>query len=208
MTELEPEAVARLVRGGALAVARRLLGARLVHESHEGRTVGRIVETEAYLADDAASHSFRGPTGRNRAMFLGAGHAYVYRIYGLHLCLNVVTGRAGHGEAVLLRALEPLEGIELMAARRGTDRLRDLCSGPAKLAQAMGVRPEHDGADLAHGRLRLIPESGGTRPEVAVTPRIGITRAADRPLRFLVAGSPWLSRPGAPREARLDPPRA
>jgi len=178
-------------------VARALLGCLLVHDAPEGRAVGRIVESEAYLAvGDPASHSHRGPTARNAAMFARAGTAYVYLIYGLHLCLNVVTARAGVGEAVLLRALEPLEGLELMAARRGTARRSELCSGPGKLAQALGVTRAHDGTDLRAGSLRLLPPApAGAAPPVAVRPRVGITRAAGLELRFFLADCPFVSRP-------------
>ena len=181
-------------------VARALLGCHLVHETPEGRSVGRIVETEAYLAEcDPASHSASGETDRNRSMFGAPGTAYVYLIYGLHHCLNVVTARQGIGEAVLLRALEPLEGLEWMAERRGTATPKELCSGPGKLVQAMGVRHSHDGADLRRGKLGLwIPESFGgpaeAPPEILAGPRIGIRTAADLPLRFCLKGSRWLSR--------------
>lgn len=179
---------------GTEDVARALLGTWLVHDSPEGRTVGRIVETEAYLGRlDPASHAYRGPSARNRAMFGPAGHAYVYFIYGMHHCLNVVTAREGVGEAVLLRALEPLEGIDLMEARRGTRSLRALCSGPAKLVSAMGVTRAHDGADLRSGPLRLV--AAEKPPErVRCGPRVGITKAADLPLRFHLEGSPFVSR--------------
>ena len=182
-----------LYAGPTIAVARRLLGAVLVHTTEEGRVAGRIVETEAFLAaDDGASHSRMGPTDRNRSMFLAAGRAYVYRIYGVHHCFNVVTGARGKGEAVLVRALEPLEGLELMAARRGRERLRDLCSGPGKLVQAMGIEPAQDGV-LLEGALSITPRERRPGP-IAVGPRIGITRSPEAPLRFVVARSPWCSR--------------
>lgn len=164
-------------------LARRLIGAELLV-----RGVGGIViETEAYGRDDPASHSFRGPTRRNTAMFGPAGHAYVYRSYGIHLCLNVV-GRPG--EAVLIRALIPTRGQESMAMRRNSPAL---CNGPGRLTQALGVRPEDDGAPFDGGDLSL---TLADHPSPLLTgPRIGISRAQDRPWRFGLAGAPGLSRP-------------
>ena len=124
-----------------VSVARQLLGCFFMHEEMEGTTIGRIVETEAYVANDPASHSFRGKTPRNAVMFGLAGKAYVYFIYGMYYCVNVVTGREGVGKAVLLRALEPIAGIELMQQRRHTHTLWQLCSGPGKLTQAMHIDP-------------------------------------------------------------------
>lgn len=189
------EALTRLLRRDTAEVAEALLGWRLVFTATGGeRLEGRIVETEAYLAEgDAASHSAPGPTTRNRSMFLAPGHAYVYLIYGMHHCLNVVTARAGVGEAVLVRALEPLAGQSAMRARRGalvSDR--DLCRGPGRLCQAFGLTREHDGHDLGVGPLRLIPPPpGAPRPEPLVGPRVGITKSAHLPLRFREAGSRW-----------------
>jgi DNA-3-methyladenine glycosylase len=186
-----------LFRGATPAVARRLLGALLVHEEDGCRVAGRIVEVEAYLSRaDPASHSHGGRTARNASMFLAPGHAYVYRIYGMHHCFNVVTAREGIGEAVLVRALEPLEGLEAMASRRGRSHARDLCSGPAKLVQALGIGPRHDGLDLVGGALRieLAPEPIG-EVTIRAGPRIGISKAVDLHLRFAIAGAPWLSRP-------------
>lgn len=161
-------------------VARDLIGLRLV----VGDMAARVVETEAYTADDPASHSFGGLRVRNRSMFGPAGLAYIYRSYGIHWCLNVV---CRSGDAVLLRALEPLEGVAAMAARRGTDDPRRLCSGPGKIGQALGLTAADDGTDI----LRFHPAA----PVAVVTgPRIGITRATDRPWRFGLAGSPFLSR--------------
>lgn len=183
-------------KGSTEKVARALLGTRLVHAAPAGRAVGRIVEVEAYLATgDRASHSASGPTERNAAMFLAPGHAYVYLIYGVHHCFNVVTARAGVGEAVLVRALEPLEGLELMRERRGSLRARDLCSGPGKLVQAMGITRADDGRDLTAGALHLLPPEPGWRGgRVVASRRVGITKAADRELRFSLASSPWRSR--------------
>lgn len=183
-------------------VARDLLGTFLVHRSREGTTVGRIVETEAYLGDrDPASHAFRGETARNRSMFGPPGHAYVYFVYGVHWCLNVVTAPRGVGEAVLLRALEPVAGLDRMRERRGVDAERALCSGPGKLVQAMGVGREHDGVDLVRGVLTIRapgaaprPEPGAWKEEVVVASRVGITKAVELPLRYYLAGNPHVSR--------------
>ena len=152
---------------------------------------GTIVETEAYEAGDPASHSFAGPTPRNRAMWGAGGHAYIYRIYGIHWCLNVVGG-AAPGAAVLIRAIEPTHGLATMAARRGTESPRSLCSGPGKLAQALGLTGAQDGLPLDHPPFALLPRPGD--PPIVAGPRIGITKAADRPWRFGWAGSPFLSR--------------
>jgi DNA-3-methyladenine glycosylase len=188
-------ALARLLRRATPEVAAALIGWRLVLAAPGAeRLVGRIVETEAYLAeDDAASHSAPGPTARNRAMFLAPGHVYVYLIYGMHHCLNVVTGRAGVGEAVLVRALEPLAGLDTMRARRGAHVLdRDLCRGPGRLCQAFGLTREHDGLDLCAGPLRLLPppRTAACAPRI-VGPRVGITKATDLLLRFRAADSRW-----------------
>ena len=176
-------------------LARELVGRVLVRRQPEGTLVGRIVETEAYLAEgDPASHSHRGPTPRNRSMFGRPGTAYVYLIYGMHHCLNVVSAEAGRGEAVLIRALEPLEGLEAMRRRRGGVRDRDLCRGPGRLAQALGLTREHDGVDLCRGDLGIW-SGGEERPELRATPRIGIRQAAELPLRFLIPECSWVSGP-------------
>lgn len=177
-------------------VARRLLGHVLVSEVGGRRTAGRIVETEAYLGpDDPASHGYRARrTRRNASMFEPPGTAYVYFTYGMHWCLNAVTEREGFPAAVLIRALEPLEGIATMRRRRRCSSDRELCSGPAKLCQALGVTGREDGVPLTRGRLRIVRRRTRQRDAIIVTPRIGITRAVDWPLRFLIAGSPWVSR--------------
>ncbi|RRH72763.1 DNA-3-methyladenine glycosylase [Falsigemmobacter faecalis] len=163
-----------------LSLARDLIGVRL-----EGRGAsGVIVETEAYRADDPASHSFNGLTPRNRSMFGPAGRAYVYRAYGVHLCLNVV-GRPG--EAVLIRALAPVEGLDLMAKRR-SGRL-PLCAGPGRLCESLGVSLDDDGTDFATGPLRLCLTEK-TTGAVLCGPRIGISRAKELPWRFGLAGAP------------------
>ncbi len=156
--------------------------------------VGRIVETEAYQQDDPASHSFGGPKGRNLVMFGPAAHLYVYFTYGMHFCMNVVTGAVGEGSAVLLRAVEPLEGLAEMARRRGTEEARSLCSGPARLTQAYGVDRGWDGIRL--GRASgLWVASGRPMPahDVLVGPRIGISLARDRAWRFAARADPFVS---------------
>ena len=170
----------------AAEVAPDLIGCLLV----VGETAGIIVETEAYEPDDPASHSFSGPSRRNQAMFGPAGRSYVYRSYGLHWCLNVV---CNPGHAVLLRALQPTLGLDNMARRRGTDQQRAFCSGPGKLTQAMGIDGSYDGLAFDGDPLRLLPASDEPL-HLTAGARIGITKAADRPWRWGVAGSPWLSK--------------
>lgn len=161
---------------------------------------GLVVETEAYDAADPASHSFAGPTRRNASMFGPPGHAYVYRSYGLHWCLNLV---CEPGSAVLLRALEPRHGLATMAARRGLPAERLLCAGPGRLCQALGVSDAHDGLPLDHAPFRLTDREAD--PAIVAAPRIGLSRAVETPWRFLLAGSRFVSRP-APRP-RPDTPR-
>ena len=157
---------------------------------------GPIIEIEAYDHEDPAAHGYRGRTERNAVMFGPPGYAYVYRSYGIHWCLNFVCEDVGVASAVLVRALEPVHGVETMAARRGLDDPRLLCSGPGRLCQALGVTGEHDGLPLDRPPFELQPASA--RVEIVQAPRIGITKAADRPWRYLVAGSRFVSRP-APR---------
>jgi DNA-3-methyladenine glycosylase len=175
-------------------VARDLLGALVI--SSVGRlTAGRIVETEAYLgAEDPASHGYRRRRNeRNAALFGPPGSWYVYRSYGLHWCANLVCGPEGNGGAVLLRALEPVRGLEAMRSRRGAVDDRHLCSGPGKLCQALGITRELDGLFMGRSPVVVAPGDAETLA-VQVTARIGITKAAEWPLRFLAAGSPYVSR--------------
>lgn len=173
----------------ALELAPRIIGARLLRNG----VGGIIVETEAYEADDPASHSFSGLTRRNAAMFGPPLTAYVYRSYGIHWCFNIVAGDPGHGAAVLIRAIEPTDGIDAMTERRRTGNLRLLCAGPGRLTEALAITAEDDGLSLTASPFELIATTG--RPEIATGPRIGITKAAERPWRFVAAGSRFLSRP-------------
>ena len=177
-------------------VAPELLGALLL----VGGVGGTIVEVETYDGTDPASHGFRGPTARTASMFGPPGHAYVYRSYGIHWCLNLVCEAEGSAAAVLIRALEPTHGLEAMRARRGLDGPRLLCAGPGRLCQALGVTGAHDGLplDAPPFELRAAPSP----VVVASGPRIGISVATDLPWRHAVAGSRWLSRP----LSRVDPP--
>jgi DNA-3-methyladenine glycosylase len=169
-------------------VAPELVGATLLVDG----VGGRIVEVEAYDHEDPAAHGYRGRTARNASMFGPPGHAYVYRSYGIHWCLNLVCEEEGSASAVLIRALEPTAGLDVMEERRGTAEPRLLCSGPGRLGQALGITREHDG--LALDRKPFALRSG---PEVDVVfgPRVGITKAAERPWRYGEAGSKFLSRP-------------
>ena len=171
-------------------VVEDLLGCRLV----VGGSGGRIVEVERYQQDDPASHSFRGPRGRAAVMFGPPGRLYVYRSYGIHWCVNLVCEPEGRGAAVLLRAVQPLWGLGRMRERRGRDGARELCSGPGKLAQALGLHGEHDGEPAATGGpLQVYPRAGGV--DVVRGPRVGISQAVEQPWRLGERGSPFLSRP-------------
>jgi len=171
------------------AVARGLIGAVFLVDG----VGGIIVETEAYAPDDPASHSYRGRSRRNATMFGPPGRLYVYRSYGIHWCANVVCGEDEFGAAVLLRALEPIHGIARMQARRGLDDSTLLCSGPGRLCQALGIGGEHDGLPLERPTFEL--HSPGHAPEIMRGPRVGITRARERPWRYTLRNSPFVSRP-------------
>lgn len=168
-------------------IAKNLLGCKLIY----GKTSGMIVETEAYLFDDKASHSFSGETKRNAPMFGKPGTVYIYFTYGMHFCFNVVTNKKGVGEAVLIRALEPVEGIEIMKKRRGTENLKNLCNGPAKLVQALGIKKEMNGASLLKGNLRI--DRFRKIKEIVSTERIGISKGKELKLRFLAKNSSFTS---------------
>ena len=177
------------------AVARDLLGAVLEHRSAGGIVRGRIVETEAYLGPhDPACHAAAGLTARTRTLHGPPGTAYVYFIYGMHWCFNAVTREEGHGSAVLIRAVEPLSGQALMRRRRGVEREADLTSGPARLCDAFGITRNQDGLRLDRGPLRILRGLAVPDEAVLITPRIGIRKAAEWPLRYLVQGSRFVSK--------------
>jgi DNA-3-methyladenine glycosylase len=194
---LEREFYARSVHD----VARDLVGCTIRHAG----AAGRIVETESYHMDEPACHAYAGVTSRSRTLFGPPGHAYVYFSYGVHSLLNAVCEEEGVGAAVLIRALEPVEGIELMRTRRGLERLEDLCSGPGKLTQALGIGLGLNGSSLLDGPIEVLAREAGARvPRIVLGERIGITRAADLPWRFCDADSRHVSRPwpAAMREPR------
>ncbi len=201
---MKADAPRRLTRAelpvDTVSLARFLIGKTLVRDAPEGRTSGRIVETEAYVPGDASGHAYIGKTERNSSLFLSRGHAYVYFIYGMHFCLNVSSERRGVGAGVLLRAIEPVEGIPVMQARRHVQRLTDLARGPGRLAQAMDIDRELDGIDLCvQGPLWLA--AGSRAPtRIATSVRIGISKEAKRLLRFYEPGNPHVSGTQALRE--------
>ena len=173
----------------SVEVAQALIGSTLLVDG----VGGRIVETEAYDHDDPASHTFSGPTKRNEVMFGPPGRAYIYRSYGIHWCLNFVCQAEGHGAGVLIRAIEPVAGLEIMRARRGLHEERLLCAGPGRVCQALGITNAHSGMRVDTHPFQLsVPEE---RIRILTGPRIGITKAADVPWRFGFSGSPFLSRP-------------
>lgn len=202
VSDLEFEPIGReFYAGSAAEVAPLLVGHWLARHLPEGPAGGVIVETEAYLVGDPASHAWRGRTRRNEAMWGPCGRAYVYLIHGLHHCLNAVCGPEGTAEAVLIRAVAPVWGVERMAARRGRAVLEELASGPGKLCQALGIDRSHDGIDLCAPGSEIMIARNPAREElvrggaaIATTPRVGISKAADWPLRFVLRGSPHASK--------------
>jgi DNA-3-methyladenine glycosylase len=178
-----------------VSLARYLIGKALVRELSEGVVRGRVVETEAYIVGDAAGHAYRGITPRIRSLFLERGHAYVYLAYGVSYMLNVSSEEPGTGAGVLIRALEPLDGIPIMQRNRGVERLRDLARGPGRLAAALQIDRQLDGLDLCREGLLWLGHGDDEHSEVGQSVRIGISRDADRPLRFYLRGNPFVSGP-------------
>lgn len=175
-------------------LARNLLGCYLFHKTAEGTVVGKIVETEAYLENDPASHSYKGQTKRNAVMFGRPGHAYIYFTYGMHYCFNVVTQPQGIGEAILIRALQPIKGIEIMKKRRHISEVAKLCNGPAKLALAFAIGKEHNALDLSKGNLLICLPYKKELFGIQQLTRIGITKGAELPYRFFIANNPYVSK--------------
>jgi DNA-3-methyladenine glycosylase len=193
-----PELPATFYDRSVHQVAHDLIGCTVAH----GRAAGVIVETESYHADDEACHAYVGLTARNRVLFGPPAHAYVYLSYGVHSLLNFVAEPEGEAAAVLIRALEPVLGIEIMRERRGIERVEELCSGPGKLTQALGIGLDLNGVPLERGPIRVLPREGEwSAPAVVTGPRIGITKATDLPWRFSAANSRFVSRPRPPQPA-------
>jgi DNA-3-methyladenine glycosylase len=186
--------IAPYLNGSVEKAAKRLLGCLIVREYNNRLLVGKIVETEAYDQRDAASHSYRGRTARTEVMFGPPGFTYVYFTYGMHYCMNVVVGEEGYGAAVLIRAIEPLEGVEQMKINRKTDKPLNLTNGPAKLCQALAINKALNGHDLNNWPLRIIIKDEVPRAAVEETTRIGISKDTDRIWRFYLKNSPWVSR--------------
>lgn len=192
MARKRPDKLAFL-NGAASEVAPRLLGCIL--ERHiDGHSVRvKIVETEAYDQTDVASHSYKGKTQRTEVMFGSAGHLYVYFTYGMHYCSNIVVGEEGYGAAVLIRAVEPLDGAEIIESRRGKTGV-EATNGPAKLCQALGIDKAMNGHDLRKGELTLIPQPALSRQSITQTTRIGISQGKDVPWRFYITGNHFVSK--------------
>ena len=196
---MKPDLPLRLTRAelppDTLTLARYLIGKTVVRMLAGARLSGRIVETEAYTVGDASGHAFRGRTASNQSLFLKRGHAYIYLNYGLSFMLNVSSEEPGIGGGVLIRALEPLEGIEQMMARRRTERLLDLTRGPGRLAQALGIDRSCDGIDLCRSAQLWLGTAVKRRRSIGMSVRIGITKEAARPHRFYERGNPFVSGP-------------
>ena len=181
------------LNGPASAVASKLLGCILERRINDQIIRVKIVETEAYDQTDVASHSYRGETERTRVMFGLYGHLYVYFTYGMHYCANIVTGRQGHGAGVLIRAVEPIEGIEIVEERRGKHGF-EVTNGPAKLCQALGIDKRLNGHDLRVGELRLNPQRPIDQRQIVQTTRVGISKGKEVPWRFYINGNPYVSK--------------
>lgn len=179
-------------RRDARTVAKDLLGCTLSHKVNGLVLSGRIVETEAYLQDDPACHAFKGRTPRTETMFMAGGIGYVYLIYGMYYCFNTVTGKEGNGEAVLIRALEPLSGIEEMKKLRKTDKLLNLCSGPGKLCQALNISKQQNGKCLQNDDIQVFDAE--RTEDIFTTTRIGISLGADLPYRYYLKGNKFISK--------------
>lgn len=190
---------------GAVTVARELIGKILVYKPNEQTLSGIIVETEAYTGkNDPASHSFKGKTKRNEVMFDEGGKVYVYFTYGNHYCFNVVTGKKHQGNAVLIRALQPLEGILIMKKNRDTDSIHNLASGPGKLTQAFGINKNLYGADLTGKKIFIIESQGSNIIKVRKSKRIGISKNADKLYRFYAADNPYVSKANVSKSIKYD----
>jgi DNA-3-methyladenine glycosylase len=178
-----------------ITVAKELLGKYIIHETSGGITAGKIVETEAYISNDPANHASKGKAKRNLPMFGPAGSVYIYAIYGMYHCFNVVTHSEGIGEAVLLRALEPVEGLPLMSSRRGITEVKMLCKGPSRLVIAMGITKEFNGHNLRLPPLQIMQDLQPERPQkIITTSRIGISVAQEKPLRFYLENNQFISK--------------
>jgi DNA-3-methyladenine glycosylase len=180
----------------AVVAAHQLLGYVLTYQSDEGVTSGYIVETEAYKSSDPASHSYKGLTKSKAALFGPAGTVYVYFTYGMHFCVNIVVGKENGGQAVLIRAIEPIEGLDLMIKRRAMPNSPKLTNGPGKLTKAMAIDKSINGSNVLTGPIKL--SRGITPKEVVVDTRIGITKAVDEPWRFYIKDNPYVSRLARP----------
>jgi DNA-3-methyladenine glycosylase len=180
---------------GTVALAKFLLGKVLVRDGADGRLTGRIVETEAYPPGDEAGHARSGRTARNASLYLARGHVYVYRAYGISMMLNISSEEADNGAGVLIRAVEPLTGIDVMRRRRGIEDVYRLTSGPGRLTQAFGIDLKLDGAPYAAGNALWLADDGSGTPKIRRSVRIGITRNAQKPWRYFIRGNRWVSGP-------------
>jgi DNA-3-methyladenine glycosylase len=188
------QGVDKRILNNSLVAAKKLLGCKLISCSSDGVTSGYIVETESYNMQDAASHSYTGKTDRNAPMFDKAGTIYVYFTYGMHYCFNIVAGKTGDGQAVLVRALEPIEGIDLMKKRRNIDETKNLTNGPAKLCQAMGINKKSNKGYIFSPKSSICLQRGFIPKNIVQTKRIGIKRSIDKKWRFYIADSMYISK--------------